>query len=156
VSILLEAALLVGGVYLYWRTARRYTSTVTGRLTPGLVSGVILAWGRGSRSRRRAELTPPCGRLDGAGWRGRCESGERAPVRSGLLWLNLSILLTVSFMPFPTAVLGARLEESDNVAVVCYAASMTVSSIALTLISACPSRICGSVSAFTRRPSART
>jgi uncharacterized membrane protein len=51
----------------------------------------------------------------------------------GLLWLNLLILLTVSFMPFPTAVLGARLEESDNFPVVFYAASMTVSSIALTL-----------------------
>jgi membrane-bound metal-dependent hydrolase YbcI (DUF457 family) len=45
VSILLEAALLVGGVYMYWRTARRYTSQVRGRLTPGLVSGVILACG---------------------------------------------------------------------------------------------------------------
>ena len=51
----------------------------------------------------------------------------------GLLWLNLGVLLTVSFMPFPTAVLGARLEESDNFPVVFYAASMTVSSIALTV-----------------------
>ena len=32
----------------------------------------------------------------------------------GLLWLNLVVLQTVSFMPFPTPVLGARLEETDN------------------------------------------
>ena len=50
-----------------------------------------------------------------------------------LLWLNLVFLLTVSFMPFPTAVLGARLQETDNFPVVFYAASMTVSSIALTV-----------------------
>jgi uncharacterized membrane protein len=52
----------------------------------------------------------------------------------GLLWLNLIALLTVSFMPFPTAVLGARLEDSDKFPVVFYAASMTVSSIVMTLI----------------------
>jgi len=51
----------------------------------------------------------------------------------GLIWLNLISLMTVCFMPFPTAVLGARLEESDNFPVVFYAASMTVSSIALTV-----------------------
>jgi len=51
----------------------------------------------------------------------------------GLLWMNLMVLLTVSFMPFPTAVLGARLDETDSLPVVFYAASMTVSSIALTL-----------------------
>ena len=28
----------------------------------------------------------------------------------GLLWLNLVSLLTVSFMPFATALIGARLE----------------------------------------------
>jgi uncharacterized membrane protein len=51
----------------------------------------------------------------------------------GLLWLNLVVLLTVSFMPFPTAVLGARLEDTDNFPVVFYAASMTISSVALTV-----------------------
>ena len=52
----------------------------------------------------------------------------------GLLWLNLIALLTVSFMPFPTAVLGARLEDSDTFPVMFYAASMTISSIVLTAI----------------------
>jgi uncharacterized membrane protein len=42
--------------------------------------------------------------------------------------------LTVSFMPFPTAILGARLEDKDNFPVVFYAASMTLSSIVLTLV----------------------
>jgi uncharacterized membrane protein len=50
----------------------------------------------------------------------------------GLLWFNLVSLLTVSFMPFPTAVLGARLETEDAFPVVFYAASMTVASITLT------------------------
>jgi uncharacterized membrane protein len=50
----------------------------------------------------------------------------------GLLWLNLVSLLTVSFMPFPTALLGARLETDTVFPVVFYAASMTVSSLALT------------------------
>jgi hypothetical protein len=36
-------------------------------------------------------------------------------------------------MPSPTAVLGARLEDSDRFPVVFYAGSMTVSSIAMTL-----------------------
>jgi len=31
----------------------------------------------------------------------------------GLLWFNLVSLLTVSFMPFPTALLGARLDTDD-------------------------------------------
>lgn len=50
----------------------------------------------------------------------------------GLLWFNLVSLLTVSFMPFPTALLGARLETNDAFPVVFYAASMTLASIALT------------------------
>jgi uncharacterized membrane protein len=50
----------------------------------------------------------------------------------GLLWFNLASLLTVSFLPFPTAVMGARLESDDAFPVVFYAASMTVSSIAVT------------------------
>jgi uncharacterized membrane protein len=51
----------------------------------------------------------------------------------GLLWLNLVFLLTISFQPFPTAVLGARLESDDQFPVVFYAASMTLSSATLTL-----------------------
>ena len=51
----------------------------------------------------------------------------------GLLWLNLVTLLTVSFLPFPTAVLGARLESDDQFPVVFYATSMAVCSAALTL-----------------------
>jgi uncharacterized membrane protein len=51
----------------------------------------------------------------------------------GLIWLNLVVLLTVSFMPFPTAVLGARLEHDDKFPVIFYAVSMTVSSIVMTL-----------------------
>ena len=44
-AIALEVLLLVGGAYLYWRTARRHTSSVRGRITPGLVSVVLLASG---------------------------------------------------------------------------------------------------------------
>jgi uncharacterized membrane protein len=51
----------------------------------------------------------------------------------GLIWLNLISLMTVCFMPFPTAVLGTRPEDGDNFPVVFYAVSMTVSSIALTV-----------------------
>jgi uncharacterized membrane protein len=50
----------------------------------------------------------------------------------GLVWLNLISLMTVSFMPFPTALIGARLETDRTFPVVFYAASMTVSSLALT------------------------
>jgi uncharacterized membrane protein len=49
-----------------------------------------------------------------------------------LLWLNLAILLTVAFMPFPAALLGAREETSDAFPVVFFAASMTLTSCALT------------------------
>jgi uncharacterized membrane protein len=49
----------------------------------------------------------------------------------GLIWLNLIGLLTISFMPFPTAVLGARVEGEDHFPVVFYALSMTVSSVVL-------------------------
>jgi len=44
-AIVLEVLLLIGGVYLYWRTARRHTSQIRGRITPGLVSVVMLASG---------------------------------------------------------------------------------------------------------------
>ena len=50
-----------------------------------------------------------------------------------LLWLNLLTLLTVSFLPFPTALLGAHSKSDDHFAVVFYAASMTVASLALTV-----------------------
>ena len=49
-----------------------------------------------------------------------------------LLWLNLIFLLTVSFMPFPTALVGAHSTPGDHFAVVFYAASMTLASITLT------------------------
>lgn len=51
----------------------------------------------------------------------------------GLLWLNLFCLLTVTFMPFPTAVLGA-VEDAHNLEVVFYAASLTATSLALVLM----------------------
>jgi uncharacterized membrane protein len=49
-----------------------------------------------------------------------------------LLWLNLGILLTVAFMPFPAALLGARQGTADAFPVVFFAASMTLTSWALT------------------------
>ena len=49
-----------------------------------------------------------------------------------LLWLNLIFLLTVSFMPFPTALVGARSTPQDHFAAVFYAASMTLASLTLT------------------------
>ena len=51
---------------------------------------------------------------------------------SGLLWCNLICLLTVAFMPFPAALLGARSESDDAFPVVFFAASMTLTSCALT------------------------
>jgi uncharacterized membrane protein len=50
-----------------------------------------------------------------------------------LLWLNLVGLLTVSFLPFPSALLGAHNPPTDHFAVVFYAASMTIASLALTV-----------------------
>jgi uncharacterized membrane protein len=50
----------------------------------------------------------------------------------GLLWFNLVTLLTVSFMPFPTAVLGARPDNAQHFPVIFYAASLTISSLTLT------------------------
>ena len=49
-----------------------------------------------------------------------------------LLWLNLVGLLTVAFLPFPAAVLGARNETGDAFPVAFFAASMTLTSCALT------------------------
>ena len=50
----------------------------------------------------------------------------------GLLWFNLVGLMTVAFMPFPTALLGASPLEADRFPVVFYAVSMTVTSVAFT------------------------
>jgi uncharacterized membrane protein len=53
-------------------------------------------------------------------------------VDTGLLWANLLFLLTISFMPFPSAVLGATTLEEDTFAVTFYAVSMSLASAALT------------------------
>ena len=44
-AVLLEAALLLGGVLLYWRTAKRNGASATGRVTPAVVSAALLASG---------------------------------------------------------------------------------------------------------------
>jgi hypothetical protein len=46
-SVLVEAALLVGGIYAYWRTARRYAGDGRrqGRVTAELVAGLLLVSG---------------------------------------------------------------------------------------------------------------
>jgi len=49
----------------------------------------------------------------------------------GLLWLNLVVLMTVAFFPFPAAVLGARRTPDDAFPVVFYAVSLTLTSAAL-------------------------
>jgi uncharacterized membrane protein len=49
-----------------------------------------------------------------------------------LLWLNLVTLLSVAFMPFPAALLGAPSETDDAFPVVFFAASMTLTSCAMT------------------------
>src|SRR3954468_4011227 len=49
-----------------------------------------------------------------------------------LMWLNLISLLTVAFMPFPAALLGAHSADEGVFPVVFYAAAMTVTSAALT------------------------
>jgi uncharacterized membrane protein len=51
-----------------------------------------------------------------------------------LVWLNLLTLLTVAFMPFPAALLGARTDTTDQFPVVFFAASMTVTSAMLTVM----------------------
>jgi TMEM175 potassium channel family protein len=50
----------------------------------------------------------------------------------GLLWCNLVFLLTVSFLPFPSALLGRQESYDDRFPVVFYALSMFVASTALT------------------------
>jgi uncharacterized membrane protein len=49
-----------------------------------------------------------------------------------LVWLNLVGLLTVAFLPFPAAVLGAPNDSRDAFPVVFFAASMTLTSCSLT------------------------
>ena len=51
----------------------------------------------------------------------------------GLVWLNLLLLLTVAFLPFPAALLGAR-TDGDAFPVVFYAVSMTLTSCAMTVL----------------------
>jgi uncharacterized membrane protein len=50
----------------------------------------------------------------------------------GLLWFNLVVLMTVAFLPFPAALLGARSIPDDAFPVVFYAVSLTLTSAALT------------------------
>jgi uncharacterized membrane protein len=51
-----------------------------------------------------------------------------------LVWLNLVTLLTVAFLTFPSALLGARTDSADAFPVVFYAASLTVTSASLSAI----------------------
>jgi len=51
-----------------------------------------------------------------------------------LVGLNLLLLLTVAFLPFPAAILGAPNETRDAFPVVFFASSMTLTSFALTAI----------------------
>jgi uncharacterized membrane protein len=50
----------------------------------------------------------------------------------GLLWWNLVSLLTVSFMPFPAALLGNQSLDGDRFPVVFYALSLSLASLAFT------------------------
>jgi uncharacterized membrane protein len=50
----------------------------------------------------------------------------------GLHWFNLVFLLTVCFLPFPSALLGAQKSYDDHFPIVFYALSMSVTSTALT------------------------
>ena len=60
--------------------------------------------------------------------------GELAITDSRLLGLNLVALCTIAFLPFPTAVLGARDTDTDHGPVVFFAASMAVASLALSVL----------------------
>lgn len=53
---------------------------------------------------------------------------------SGLLWLNLFCLLTVSFMVFPSAVIGAYDLGEDSLPIVFYAGCLTLASLATGLV----------------------
>jgi uncharacterized membrane protein len=50
----------------------------------------------------------------------------------GLIWINLIALMTVCFLPFPTAVLGNFPLGDDHLPVVFYAVSMSATSVLLT------------------------
>jgi uncharacterized membrane protein len=51
---------------------------------------------------------------------------------TGLIWCNLVALLTVAFVPFPAALLGAHPTSEDAFPVVFYAASLTLTSASMT------------------------
>jgi len=51
---------------------------------------------------------------------------------TGLIWCNLLALLTVAFIPFPAALLGSHPTAEDAFPVVFYAASLTLTSAAVT------------------------
>ncbi len=51
---------------------------------------------------------------------------------TGLVWCNLVALLTVAFVPFPAALLGSHTTADDAFPVVFYAASLTITSTAMT------------------------
>jgi len=51
---------------------------------------------------------------------------------TGLVWHNLASLLTVSFLPFPAALLGEHATAEDRFPVVFYAASLTLTSASFT------------------------
>ncbi len=53
---------------------------------------------------------------------------------AGLLWLNLLVLMTVSFLPFPTVVLAAATGDEDRFPAVFYAASITLTSLVVTVM----------------------
>jgi uncharacterized membrane protein len=52
----------------------------------------------------------------------------------GLMWFNVVALMTVAFMPFPAALLGSHSTADDAFPVVFYAASLTLTSAALTAL----------------------
>ncbi len=49
----------------------------------------------------------------------------------GLLWFNLVSLLTVTFMPFPTAVMGAFEDDEHHLSIVFYACSLAATSLSI-------------------------
>jgi uncharacterized membrane protein len=68
-----------------------------------------------------------------------------------MLWINLLLLVCIAFLPFPTAVLGNHLDLP--VAVRLYAASVTVTGLASTLLWWCgmrPARVVWSTRTSTR------
>jgi uncharacterized membrane protein len=51
-----------------------------------------------------------------------------------MTWLNLVVLLTMTWLPFPSAVLGLRAGDDDHFAVVFFAVSLAATSLALTVL----------------------